>query len=141
MQQAMTKYSEFFAPSIFQYLRDFFVISFVVRGIVQSLYKCKRINIEGAQQLCLDFATLKTSLLGLAGKYSPSVFSCLTQVLGPNPPTRYVRLINHEVGRVEAILKLIMTPNEVIIDAYLSFCLTSFLFHSIKNFATIFLYL
>lgn len=58
---------DFFSQPHFQYICDSFINSFVSRGIIQNLYKCKRISEFGAQQLLLDFATLKSTLLLIAG--------------------------------------------------------------------------
>jgi hypothetical protein len=67
LHDTLPKFRDFFENAHFQYICDAFVSSFVDRGILPHLFKCKRVCEMGAQQLSLDFATLKITVLELAG--------------------------------------------------------------------------
>eukprot|EP00026_Physarum_polycephalum_P000791 Phypoly_transcript_00792.p1 GENE.Phypoly_transcript_00792~~Phypoly_transcript_00792.p1 ORF type:complete len:859 (-),score=180.78 Phypoly_transcript_00792:53-2629(-) len=96
-------YQAFFSAHHFKFLCETFITSFISRGIIQNMYKCRRISEVGAQQLLLDFATLKQSLLLMAGQ---------------PPPKGYPRLVTNEIARAEALPRLIITANDIIVDTY-----------------------
>lgn len=179
----LPKFKQFFASPHFNYLCDLFVNSFVSRGIIQNLYKCKKLSTNGATQLLLDVSVIKDALLHAVGmspflSLSPSFcillyasllssfrsfslsFSSLSFLLSlllsflifrslfhplfftssyllhfkiVPAPSRFVKLVNKEIGRVEAILKLLGMPNEAIVKGY-SFSLSPFLSFSFSIF-------
>jgi len=83
---------------------DKFVQAFVQR-FIEEIYKCGKISEQGAQQLLLDTALLKTTLLEapvIAGK-------------GQQMPTAYSNYVLREMGRAETKLKVLTSPD--IVDA------------------------
>jgi len=83
---------------------DKFVQAFVER-FIQEIYKCGKISEQGAQQLLLDTAFLKATLLEapvIAGK-------------GQQMPTAYSNYVLREMGRAETKLKVLTSPD--IVDA------------------------
>jgi len=101
------KYREFFSSSHYMYIFDLFVNTFIQRGIIQTLMKFKHINNLGAEQLLLDFTTLKSVLLQLPVSQP-----------GVPAPSRYVRMVNRGMAAAEAYPKLIMTPNDGIVEVF-----------------------
>ncbi|XP_057660392.1 vacuolar protein sorting-associated protein 53 homolog isoform X2 [Diorhabda carinulata] len=79
-----------------------FANSFIPK-FIQSIYKCKPINTEGAEQLLLDTHMLKTVLLNL-----PSIASQINRTA----PAAYVKVVTKGMTRAEMILKVVMTPIE-----------------------------
>ncbi|XP_044764347.1 vacuolar protein sorting-associated protein 53 homolog isoform X2 [Coccinella septempunctata] len=79
-----------------------FVNQFIPK-FVQTVYKCKPMNTEGAEQLLLDAHMLKTALLNL-----PSVGS----QVGRPPPVAYTKVVTKGMTKAEMILKVVMTPIE-----------------------------
>jgi len=81
---------------------DKFVQAFVER-FIQEIYKCGKISEQGAQQLLLDTALLKTTLLEapvIAGKGNPM-------------PAAYSNYVLREMGRAETKLKVLSSPDVV----------------------------
>ncbi|KAK9876119.1 hypothetical protein WA026_011236 [Henosepilachna vigintioctopunctata] len=70
---------------------------------VQTIFKCRPVNTEGAEQLLLDAHMLKTALLNL-----PSVGSQIVK----QPPASYTKVVNKGMTKAEMILKVVMTPLE-----------------------------
>ncbi|CAE8634681.1 unnamed protein product [Polarella glacialis] len=84
----------------YRFFCDKFVQAFVAR-FVAEIYKCKKISEQGAQQLLLDTALIKTSLLEapvIAGK-------------GRQMQTAYSNYVLREMGRAETILKVLSSPD------------------------------
>ncbi|XP_065166273.1 vacuolar protein sorting-associated protein 53 homolog [Atheta coriaria] len=79
-----------------------FVNSFIPK-FIQTIYKCKPINTEGAEQLLLDTHMLKTVLLNL-----PSIASQINR----QAPAPYTKVVNKGMSKAEMILKVVMTPIE-----------------------------
>lgn len=77
-----------------------FVNSFIPK-FIQSIYKCKPINTEGAEQLLLDTHMLKTVLLNL-----PSIASSINR----QAPATYTKVVTKGMTKAEMILKVVMTP-------------------------------
>jgi vacuolar protein sorting-associated protein 53 len=82
-----------------------FAASLIPRYI-DFLYGCTVINHTGAQQLLLDAAALKGILLGM-----PALAHA------PAPPT-FSKYTNRELGKAEAMLKVVLSPGEMSVDAY-----------------------
>jgi len=81
---------------------DKFVQSFVAR-FVAEIYRCRKISEQGAQQLLLDTSLIKTTLLEapvVAGQ-------------GRQMQTAYSRYVLREMGRAEAMLKVLSSPDAV----------------------------
>ncbi|CAG9770820.1 unnamed protein product [Ceutorhynchus assimilis] len=79
-----------------------FANSFIPK-FIQSIYKCKPINTEGAEQLLLDTHMLKTVLLNL-----PSIASQINR----SAPAAYSKVVTKGMTKAEMILKVVMTPIE-----------------------------
>lgn len=79
---------------------DKFVQAFVAR-FVADIYKCRKISERGAQQLLLDTALIKTTLLEapvIAGRGRPMKMA-------------YSNYVLREMGRAENILKVLSSPD------------------------------
>lgn len=91
----------------FRYLLEKFVASFVPR-YQAYIYECQQMNNFGAQQILLDASAVKTLLLGLPAS-----------VKAPVPGT-FVKVINREMGKIEAMLKVILAPVNMSVDTYVA---------------------
>ncbi|KAG6550389.1 hypothetical protein Mapa_008352 [Marchantia paleacea] len=90
----------------FQFFMDKLAASFAPRFYF-NIFKCKRISETGAQQMLLDTHAVKTLLLevpSLCGQTSP--------------PGSYTKYVTREMGKAEALLKVILSPMEAIADTY-----------------------
>ncbi|RIA90779.1 Vps53-like protein [Glomus cerebriforme] len=88
-----------------RYFRSFcdkFVESFVSK-IINNLSKCKPISEVGAEQMLLDIHALKTFILEMPtmGMENPAP-----------PPTTFTKIVNKGIGKIETILKMILTPHD-----------------------------
>ncbi|KAH9152259.1 hypothetical protein AeRB84_005282 [Aphanomyces euteiches] len=83
----------------------------VVPKVLLSIMKCKRITQVGAQQLLLDVYALKTLFLNLPimGKEGE---------VGMVVPVRYTKFVTNEMAHVEAVLKLIGSPTEMLVESF-----------------------
>lgn len=72
------------------------------------LYKAEGVNNFGAQQLLLDISTLRSNIVGL-----PSSVHAATSAT-------FVKFVNREMSRVEAVLKVILSPPESCVDTYIA---------------------
>ncbi|RHY24119.1 hypothetical protein DYB32_008965 [Aphanomyces invadans] len=84
----------------------------VVPKVLQSIIKCKRVNQVGTQQLLLDVYALKTLFLNLP------VMGKEGEVGAPVVPARYTKFVTNEIAHVEAVLKLIGTPNDMLVESF-----------------------
>jgi len=83
----------------YRFACDKFVQAFAAR-FHSEIYKCRKINEQGAQQLLLDTAMVKTTLLEvpvIAGK-------------GRQMPTAYSNYVLREMGRAENVLRVLALP-------------------------------
>lgn len=94
---------------------DKFAASFVPK-ILQSVMKCRKVSQVATQQLLLDVYALKTLFLQLPviGQESGSLSSSSTPLI----PARYTKFVTHEFQKVESVLKLIGTPNEMLVESF-----------------------
>merc|ERR1712151_28752 len=86
----------------YRFFCDKFVQAFVARFITE-IYKCGKISEQGAQQLLLDTALIKTTLLEtpvIAGN-------------GRQMQTAYSNYVLREMGRAETMLKVLSSPDVV----------------------------
>merc|ERR1719401_3215825 len=86
----------------YRFFCDKFVQAFVKR-FIDEIYKCKKISEQGAQQLLLDTALIKTTLLEtpvIAGN-------------GRQMQTAYSNYVLREMGRAETMLKVLSSPDVV----------------------------
>ena len=86
-----------------EYFR-FFCTKFVekcIPNLRERVFKCRRVSEMGAQQLLLDAHSMKQVLLDL-----PTVG-------GSSSPASHTRWVGKEMGRLEALLKVLMAPPEL----------------------------
>lgn len=98
--------SALLSPLYYQFFLDKLAASFAPRFHV-NIYKCKRISETGAQQMLLDTHAVKTLLLevpSLGGQNAASA--------------SYNKFVGREMGKAEALLKVILSPVESIADTY-----------------------
>ncbi|GAQ83207.1 vacuolar protein sorting-associated protein 53 [Klebsormidium nitens] len=90
----------------FQYFMDKLAASFAPRFYV-NIFKCKRISEMGAQQMLLDTHAVKTLLLEVPQLGGQS-----------SVPASYSKYVTRELGRAEALLKVILAPVEAVADTF-----------------------
>lgn len=89
----------------FQFFVEKLAASFAPR-FYANIFKCKRISGTGAQQMLLDTQAIKTLLLELPSLGGQAVAST------------YSKYITREVGKGEALLKVLLSPVEAIAETY-----------------------
>jgi len=102
--------------SYFRSFCDKFAMAFSAT-FYDNLVRVKRISAPGTQQLLLDLANLKTLFLKLPvledvavpGKKAPGASIA---------PAMYTKTVQKQFGRMETILKLVGTPNDLLIDNF-----------------------
>jgi hypothetical protein len=80
-----------------------------------AVFKCKRFSEIGGQQLLLDMHAVKAILLSL-----PAIAAAGTDVTAePSaPPMSYAKMIAREMGKVEALVKTILSPNDGLAETF-----------------------
>jgi hypothetical protein len=105
---------------------DKFAASFVPK-ILHAVMKCRKVNQVATQQLLLDVYALKTLFLQLptlsheSTSLSSSGASGSSGVSGVSAvvvPARFTKFVTHEMAKVESVLKLIGTPNEMLVESF-----------------------
>jgi len=92
----------------YRFFCDSFCSSFIPL-LTQQLYRCRRLSEVGAQQLMLDFASVKAMLNQL-----PNIGN-----IDAAPVTgRYTRHIQKEMSKAETILKIVLTPLPSFVETY-----------------------
>ncbi|PXF45444.1 Vacuolar protein sorting-associated protein 53 A [Gracilariopsis chorda] len=89
----------------FRFFLEKLAVSFLLR-YKKHVYKCEQVNNYGAQQILLDSSALKTVLLNLPPLVNTPV------------PAAFVKQVNREMGKVEALLKVILAPLDASVDTY-----------------------
>lgn len=82
------------------------VASSIAPKLYIAIFKCKRFSDTGAQQLLLDMHAVKTILLSLPSEGAASA------------TTSYAKMIAREMGKVEALLKVILSPREGLAETF-----------------------
>ena len=85
-----------------------------------SLIKLKRISEPGTQQLLLDVYSLKTLFLKLPILEDTSSGGKKLVASGSTTiaPAMYTKMVQKQFGKIEMLLKLVGTPNELLIDNF-----------------------
>jgi hypothetical protein len=107
--------------SYFRSFCDKFAASFIAI-FFECITRLRKISESGSQQLLLDASNLKTLVLrlpvleeaplhGLSGKNALPTGSTIA-------PAMYTKMINYHFGKLETILKLVGTPNELLVDNF-----------------------
>lgn len=91
----------------FRFLLEKLAASFIPR-YSQHIYECQQMNNFGAQQILLDLTAVKALLLGLPASVTSAV------------PGTFVKFVNREMGKIEAMLKVILAPVNVSVDTYVA---------------------
>lgn len=99
--------SERLSKHHFRFMLEKFAASFIPR-YQSHIYECQQMNNFGAQQILLDASAVKALLLSLPAS-----------VRAPVPGT-YVKFVNREMGKIEAMLKVILAPVNVSVDTYVA---------------------
>nr|XP_043630571.1 vacuolar protein sorting-associated protein 53 A-like [Erigeron canadensis] len=94
------------SPIYFQFFLDKLASSLGPRFYV-NIFKCKHISETGAQQMLLDTQAVKTILLDI-----PSLGRQTSGAVG------YAKFVTHEMGKAEALLKVILSPLDSVADTY-----------------------
>ena len=84
---------------------------------MQTIFKCKRINEMGAQQLLLDTHAIKTLFLGLPrlgddGKKKRKSKAATRRM------NTFAKFVNKEMQKAEVLLKLVGTPTEKLMSSF-----------------------
>jgi hypothetical protein len=92
----------------FQFWCDAFVGTFIQK-LHESIFQCKRIGEIGAEQLRVDVAAATNFLATMP----------VTGLAPTNQaPERYVKRVKRDMGRLDKLLKTVMTPAELLVDTY-----------------------
>eukprot|EP01119_Soliformovum_irregulare_P016119 TRINITY_DN462_c5_g1_i2.p1 TRINITY_DN462_c5_g1~~TRINITY_DN462_c5_g1_i2.p1 ORF type:complete len:831 (-),score=285.75 TRINITY_DN462_c5_g1_i2:80-2338(-) len=111
VRQSVPTFNEWLSnPAHFTFFCESFRSTFIPK-IIDYVYRCKRVSIPGAQQLILDLGAIKTLLLEL-----PNIGKATS---GPIP-ARYTRHVQKDMGKAELILKVVLTPQQSLVDTYRS---------------------
>ncbi len=100
--------SKWLSKSRFSFFCDSFANSFIPR-LREAILSLRLVNEVGAEQLLLDVAHVKTTL------------DALPKQGGDRVPARYKRIVQKEIGRLERLVKVMLTPKDgaVIAESYL----------------------
>jgi len=109
----MPLYKNSLKPTYFFDFCQQFVVSFVPR-LISSIEKCKRISEIGAQHLLLDVTTLKSALQNLPYMGTPPTGSPPSGVQA----NMYTKILNIQVTRADILLKLLLSPVELLLDTF-----------------------
>lgn len=94
----------------------------ILQKYQDTIIKQKRITEMGSQQLLLDIYNMKTLLLKLhvlGASSSQADISTLTgRASTTSAPQMYVKIVSQRVTHIESILKLVATPEEVLLERF-----------------------
>ncbi|TDH67125.1 hypothetical protein CCR75_005336 [Bremia lactucae] len=94
---------------------DKFTASFVPK-ILQAVLKCRKMNQVATQQLLLDVYALKTLFLQLPVLSQDG--NHISSVSTTTITSRYTKFVTNEMATVENVLKLIGTPNDMLVESF-----------------------
>lgn len=114
-QELMPMCKEILSEDYYRSLCDTFAASFLGKYL-KAIYKCKRINENGAQQLLLDTSVIKTLFMQLRFM-EPSERQAAQTNSDP-----YTRMVLREIGKIEGLLKLISTPSARLAESFPLLC-------------------
>ncbi|OQR95008.1 vacuolar protein sorting-associated protein 53 [Achlya hypogyna] len=108
-----------FVPTLHSMLSGLYFTNFcdkfaaaVVPKVLGSILKCKRVSAVATQQLLLDVHALKMLFLNLPAMGREG------EVAAPTVSGRYAKFVTNEMAHAEAVLKLIGTPQEMLIESF-----------------------
>lgn len=105
LQTYVPSVGETVSENYFQFFVEKLAASFAPK-FYSNIFKCRRFNDAGAQQLLLDTHAMKSILLELP-----------TMGQGRQPAS-YAKLVGREMTRAESLLKVIQTPQEAVGDMF-----------------------
>eukprot|EP00252_Welwitschia_mirabilis_P001763 TRINITY_DN11706_c0_g1_i1.p1 TRINITY_DN11706_c0_g1~~TRINITY_DN11706_c0_g1_i1.p1 ORF type:complete len:829 (+),score=191.73 TRINITY_DN11706_c0_g1_i1:175-2661(+) len=105
LSSSVPVFASLLSPVYFQFFLDKLAASLAPRFHL-NIYKCKHISETGAQQMLLDTHAVKTILLEV-----PSVGQSAAS-------TSYTKFVNREMGKAEALLKVILSSVESVADTF-----------------------
>jgi DNA-binding transcriptional ArsR family regulator len=108
----ISKLSPKYHPFLFSQIASTFIPRYV-----DSIYKCRRIGEMGAQQMSLDAHALKNVLLSVP-TLGTSAPSSSKPPSAPPAYKTYVKYVSTEMGKAEALLKTLVSPNERLIVTF-----------------------
>jgi hypothetical protein len=78
-----------------------------------AVFKCKRFSDTGGQQLLLDMHAVKTILSSL-----PTLGADASKSADIQPSSTYAKMIAREMGKVEALLKVLLSPSDGLAETF-----------------------
>ena len=81
-----------------------------------AVFKCKRVSETGCQQMLLDVHAVKTLLSSM-----PTIGAPTTDGGGGEPPApslSYTKMIAREMGKVEALVKVLLSPSDGLAETF-----------------------
>jgi len=118
IQPVVIKIRALLPTSYFRSFCDKFASQFI-STYFDNLVRLKKISEPGTQQLLLDIYSLKTLFLKLPileEVWSPGRKQVVTG--STIAPAMYLKMVQKQFGRIETLLKLVGTPNELLIDNF-----------------------
>jgi hypothetical protein len=110
LSDALTYLADLISPSNFKLLCDTLVMS-MIPSFLSHVYKCKKINATGCQQLLLDLISLVNFLKSLINIGDPNRFD-------EDEVITFAKKVQHKAAKPEAILKVMLSPTDALIDTY-----------------------
>lgn len=120
VEPLVTTVRELVPASYFRSFCDKFAMAFT-NTYYDVLIRLKRISEAGAQQLLLDVYNIKTLLMKLpvmekgGGPATPKKPGSAGSTIAP---AMYTKMVTKQFRRIETLLKLVSTPNELLIDVF-----------------------
>mmetsp|Transcript_7164 Transcript_7164/g.11810 ORF Transcript_7164/g.11810 Transcript_7164/m.11810 type:complete len:972 (-) Transcript_7164:1024-3939(-) len=105
LTSSVNTFASLLSETHFRFFSDKLVASLIPRYMI-SIYRCKRINNMGAQQLQVDSHAFKTILLQIHPTAKHEI------------PASYHKYVDKEMGKVDTLLKVILSPPEGLADTY-----------------------
>jgi predicted nuclease with TOPRIM domain len=112
LSDALHYLSDLISSVNFKFLCDHLVIA-MLQSFTSNIFKCERINEQGAQQLLLDLTSLSNFLKNIINIGDSERFD-------EDEMQIFVKKLQAKTSRLESILKVLLSPTEAIVDTYRS---------------------
>lgn len=116
LQAYVPPLGQLLSKNYFQFFCEKLAAAFAPR-FYATIFRCRRFNEAGAQQLLLDTHAVKQLLLDVPAMGAPPQQAPEGFAQAPPPfvvPAGYAKLVSREMNRAEALLKVIQAPPEVV---------------------------